>query len=86
MIKENKEKELQKVVYFPIEGWFAFDIILEDIQDLLDVPGIDIIWYNKNWINVVEDKVYTVKEEKIGYNQAKKIYENVLDCLEDERA
>ena len=80
------EKELEKVEYQPLESWFAFEALLEDIFELIDIPGVDILAYNKNSrnINILRNTVDTVKEVKIWKKIAKKIYQNVLDCLEDE--
>ena len=80
------EKNLKKVVYEPLEdNYLAFEVLFEDILNLLDIPEVDFLWYNKNSrnLNLFKDKLDEVKEVKIGKKIAKKIFENILECLED---
>ena len=91
LLKQSKEKmyfekELKKVVYEPLEdNYIAFDILVENIKYLFEVDNVDFYWQNSNnnYYNIIENKLYNITSLRLGEKRAKKVYKNVVDCIEN---
>lgn len=93
LISESEEKkyytkELKKVVYEDMEdNIMAFNMLVEDVNNLLDVEWVNFHCINKNsrnYYNIVKDKISNTILMELWKEKAEKLYNEVMEDLEDE--